>query len=173
MNKIELRNLLKNYFVDIMQKEREEKYLLENLWGIISLHKPPCIGLYAAIDQEVDLKSIFEKCQEAGITTAYPRISDDAMTFHRIDSLEMLDTKNLGILEPNQPAPLVVPDLLVVPGLAFTKNGKRLGRGKGHYDKYLSQHAMYAVSLAFSWALLEDIPTEPHDVFINKVISQK
>lgn len=172
MDKIELRNLFKNYPVDVAQKELEEKYLLETLWDIISLHKPLCIGLYAAIKNEIDLSSTFKRCQEFGIATAYPRIAGDVITFHGIDSLEMLDTKTLGILEPNQIAPLVVPDLLVVPGLAFTKNGKRLGRGKGHYDKYLSQHATYTVSLTFSWALLEDIPTEPHDVFINKVISR-
>jgi 5-formyltetrahydrofolate cyclo-ligase len=172
MNKNELRNLLKDHFVDIKQKKLEEKYLLEILWSIISLHKPPCIGLYAAINHEIDLRSIFKKCQELGIAIAYPRISDDVMTFHVIDSPEMLRIKTLGILEPDQTTPLVVPDLVVVPGLAFTKDGKRLGRGKGHYDRYLTQYNPHTVSLAFSWALLEDIPTEPHDVYINKVIWQ-
>lgn len=173
MDKIELRSLLKKYPIDIVQKKLEEKYLLEILEGVVSLRQPSCVGLYAAIENEVDLSSTFKKCQELGIVTAYPRIVADVITFHAIDSLKMLSTKSFGILEPDQIAPLVVPDLLVVPGLAFTKEGRRLGRGRGHYDKYLSQHAIYTVSLAFSWALLEDIPIEPHDVVINKVISQK
>lgn len=170
MNKIELRKALKSQLVNATQKVQQEKKLLEMLWEFISANKPACIGLYAAIENEIDLSSIFEKCQEDRIASAYPRITEDIITFHKIDSLSLLSSKILGILEPGQLAPLVIPDLLVVPGLAFTKNGKRLGRGKGHYDRYLSQHTSHAVSLAFSWQLVDDLPTEPHDERIDKVI---
>ncbi len=170
MNKIELRKTLRSHLVDATQKALEEKYLLEALWNAIQLIKPTCIGLYAAIDHEVDLRSIFAKCQKIGIATAYPRITGDVITFHRVDSLNMLSSKSYGICEPLQTASLVVPDLLVVSGLAFTKNGKRLGRGKGHYDRYLSQYHPRTISLAFSWVLLDNLPTEPHDVLIDQVI---
>lgn len=172
MNKVELRKSLKICPVDATQKVLEEKNLLEILGEFISSNKPVCIGLYAAIENEVDLSSIFAKCQALGIATAYPRIRGEVITFHVIDSQEMLNSEAFGICEPGPLAPLVVPDLLVVPGLAFTKNGKRLGRGKGHYDRYLSQHNPHTVSVAFSWALLDDLPTEPHDVLIDKVIWQ-
>ena len=147
--------------------------MLKTLWNTVLSSKPTCVGLYSAIEHEheVDLTSIFAKCQELKIATAYPRITGDVITFHKVDSLDMLSEKSFGIFEPSQTAPLVVPDLLVVPGLAFTKSGKRLGRGKGHYDRYLSQHPVRTVSLVLSWALLDDLPTEHHDVKIHRVIS--
>jgi len=171
MNKNELRYVLKNQFVDVLQLAIEEDFLLKTLWNTVLSSKPACVGLYAAINHEVDLSSVFKKCQELQIATAYPRITGDVITFHKVDSLDMLSKKTFGIYEPSQTAPLVVPDLLVVPGLAFTKDGKRLGRGKGHYDRYLSQHPSRTASLAFSWALLDDLPTEPHDVLIDIVIN--
>ncbi len=171
MNKTELRRKLKSDQVDEAQKLLEQAYLLTSLANIIETTKPTCVGLYSAIEQEINLSSIFKKCQKLQIATAYPRITDDVITFHKVDSLDMLDSKVFGICEPSQTAPLVMPDLLVVPGLAFTKSGKRLGRGKGHYDRYLSQYRSCTVSLAFSWALLDDLPTEPHDMLIDTVIN--
>ena len=171
MNKTELRGKLKNHQVDEAQKLLEQAYLLASLENIIKTTQPTCVGLYAAINNEIDLSSVFKKCQELQIAIAYPRITGDVITFHKIDSLDMLSEKSFGIFEPSQTAPLVVPDLLVVPGLAFTKDGKRLGRGKGHYDRYLSQHRSCTVSLVFSWALLDDLPTEPHDMLIDTVIN--
>lgn len=171
MNKTELRRKLKSYQVDEAQKLLEQAYLLTSLANIIETTKPTCVGLYSAIEQEIDLSSIFKKCQKLQICTAYPRITDDVITFHKVDSLNTLNLKSHGIYEPCLTSPLVVPDLLVVPGLAFTGSGKRLGRGKGHYDRYLSQHPVRTISLAFSWALLDDLPTEHHDVKIHRVIS--
>ncbi len=171
MNKIELRKFFKNYPVDIAQMAQEEEFLLRILWDMVLSTMPYNIGLYAAIDHEIDLSSIFKKCQELKIVTAYPRITGDVITFHKVDSLNMLTSKAFGICEPSPTAPLVVPDLLIVPGLAFTKDGKRLGRGKGHYDRYLSQHNPSTVSLACSWALLDDLPTELHDIPVDSVIS--
>jgi 5-formyltetrahydrofolate cyclo-ligase len=171
VNKTELRRKLKNHQIDEIQKLLEQAYLLTSLANIVETTKPTCLGLYSAIEHEVDLSFIFSKCQELQIATAYPRITGDVITFHNVDSLDMLDSKVFGIWEPSQTAPLVKPDLVVVPGIAFTKSGKRLGRGKGHYDRYLSLHSTHTISLVFSWALLDDLPTEHHDVLIDTVIN--
>jgi 5-formyltetrahydrofolate cyclo-ligase len=173
VDKIKLRRKLKSHQVDETQKFLEQAYLLATIANIIETTKPICVGLYSAIEHEVDLSSIFKQCQELKIATAYPRITGDVITFHKVDSLKMFNSKVFGICEPSQTAHLVAPDLLVVPGLAFTKSGKRLGRGKGHYDRYISQHPVRTISLAFSWTLLDELPTEPHDIKIDRVISYK
>lgn len=171
MNKTELRKLLKNHPVDDLQKRLEQEYLLKILWDLLKIHKPTCIGLYAVIEQEIDLTSIFEQCQIQGVLTAYPRIINDQIIFHEVSSKNGLTPGFYNIHEPPQSAPILHPDFLVVPGLAFTKDGKRLGRGKGHYDKYLEIHNAYTVSLAFSWQVLDSLPTEPHDIKIDHIIS--
>ena len=172
MNKNELRKFVNNQSIDKTRNRFEEKYLLKMLLDFIETKKPTCLGLYAAILNEVDLKSIFKIARTMNISIAYPRIEDEQIIFHTIDSLDLLvPTLPYGLYEPVAWAQLATPDVLVVPGIGFTKCGKRLGRGKGFYDCYLSKHNPCTISLALSWQLLDDIPTEPHDVLIQHVIS--
>ena len=66
-----------------------------------------------------------------------------------------------------------IPDLVLVPGLAFSPDGRRLGRGGGFYDRLLSGRANAACKLGicFSCQLLDAIPTEEHDAILDAVIS--
>ncbi len=65
-------------------------------------------------------------------------------------------------------------DLIMVPGVAFTREGARMGHGKGYYDKLLEHARPDAplVALAFECQLFPDIPTQPHDVFMDKIITE-
>ena len=66
---------------------------------------------------------------------------------------------------------------MIVPGLAFTLSGERLGRGKGYYDTFLSRHVEQVgrrpttMALAFSEQVVADVPTSEHDYLIDAVIS--
>ncbi len=65
-------------------------------------------------------------------------------------------------------------DLIMVPGVAFDRNGGRTGHGKGYYDKLL-QHARKdapLVALAFECQLFDEIPMEPHDIFMDAVVTE-
>jgi len=68
-------------------------------------------------------------------------------------------------------------DLMLVPGLAFTRSGQRLGRGKGYYDRYLYRYrqlpdvnALTTIALAFRQQIVGDIPTSEHDVVVDMVL---
>jgi 5-formyltetrahydrofolate cyclo-ligase len=66
-------------------------------------------------------------------------------------------------------------DMMLVPGMAFTVHGERLGRGKGYYDTYLSKAESKAISpltvaLAFQEQILTELPVTEHDKLIDKVI---
>jgi 5-formyltetrahydrofolate cyclo-ligase len=65
-------------------------------------------------------------------------------------------------------------DLVMVPGVAFTREGARMGHGKGYYDKLLEHARPDAplVALAFECQLFPEIPTQEHDVFMDKVITE-
>jgi 5-formyltetrahydrofolate cyclo-ligase len=66
-------------------------------------------------------------------------------------------------------------DLIMVPGVAFDRRGGRTGHGKGYYDKLL-QHARSdapLVALAFECQMFPEIPTQEHDVFMDKVITER
>lgn len=68
---------------------------------------------------------------------------------------------------------LTADDLIVVPGVAFTPDGRRLGRGRGYYDRLLSRPAFakaYTLGYAFSFQIVESLPVEPHDIRLNEVL---
>lgn len=70
-------------------------------------------------------------------------------------------------------------DLVILPGVAFTKNGKRLGHGMGYYDRYLElvgrqQKKMpFLVAIAFNEQIQEDIPTDENDFIMDIVLTEK
>src|SRR5437879_13915118 len=79
----------------------------------------------------------------------------------------------LGHLSPKQVTPQEL-DLVMVPGVAFDRRGGRMGHGKGYYDKLL-QHARPETplaALAFECQLFPEIPVAPHDIFMDKVITE-
>lgn len=61
-------------------------------------------------------------------------------------------------------------DMILVPGIAFTGSGERIGRGKGYYDKILKQTKAYKLGICFDFQLLEELPMEEHDVKMDRVV---
>ena len=66
-------------------------------------------------------------------------------------------------------------DLIVVPGLAFSRDGHRLGRGAGFFDRLLAGPAAeaYKLGVRFDFQLLESIPIEPHDIVMDTVVTEE
>ncbi|MFN3510544.1 MAG: 5-formyltetrahydrofolate cyclo-ligase, partial [Tsuneonella troitsensis] len=75
-------------------------------------------------------------------------------------------------LQPNEDAAEIVPQVLIVPLLAFTPDGRRLGQGGGHYDRWLAAHPG-TVTIGLAWDIQEvaDLPHEPHDVALSAVVT--
>ena len=67
-----------------------------------------------------------------------------------------------------------VPDLLIISGLAFDKNGCRLGRGAGFYDRFIAgARASQVVAVAFAAQIVEHVPTEAHDQTVCRIVTEK
>ena len=101
-----------------------------------------------------------------------PRIEGEEMNFYDIS--EGLEKGSFDIMEPTSNTPIEPSeiDVMIVPGVAFTRQGARLGRGKGFYDKYLSHSGFraYTIGVCFPCQIVESLPTEPHDKTLDKVI---
>src|SRR5581483_991248 len=95
------------------------------------------IGGYHAHNHEADPKLLLARLVEMGWHVAFPRVTekDGAPEFHRLPDGEVLRPGAFGIPEPLAHWPVVAPDILLVPLLAFDANGTRLGQGGGHYDR--------------------------------------
>jgi 5-formyltetrahydrofolate cyclo-ligase len=101
-------------------------------------------------------------------------MQESAMTFHRCQLGELvLGHQNLNILEAPEKAQMVMPDMLVIPGLAFSWKGERLGRGKGYYDCYLERYQGIKVALSFSVTTWDELPVESHDQRVDWLITEQ
>ena len=65
-------------------------------------------------------------------------------------------------------------DLVIVPGVAFDRDGNRLGRGKGYYDRLLPRiPSAYKVGICFPFQIIEEVPAEPFDIRMDEIITQQ
>jgi 5-formyltetrahydrofolate cyclo-ligase len=124
----------------------------------------PIIAGFAALPGEPILRDLPGR-------SAWPAVEGDDLVF-RACGREDLVPGRWGIFEPPASAPLVVPDLILVPGLAFAPNGDRLGRGKGFYDRYLSGSKALTLGITDQAGLRDQIPKASHDVAVFVVLTE-
>ncbi len=62
--------------------------------------------------------------------------------------------------------------MIIVPAVAYDRNGNRVGRGRGYYDRLLSSSAAVKVGVGYDFQLVDEIDAEPHDVPVDIVITQ-
>ena len=134
------------------------------------------LAVYLASPDEINIDPYIEYMLHAGVEVVAPRWNGET---YELAKLKGLDEKNLrrgpmGIREPID-ADIVKPKKVgawIIPGLAFTKKGKRLGYGGGWYDRFLASAPKDAVKIgvAYSFQIVDYLPTEPHDIQLTDVV---
>ena len=139
---------------------------------------------YVDVRSEVRTRHYLSTALTHGKKIVVPWCNDQGeLELFHLESVDELTIGMYRILEPrpelrSPPAKQITPqelDLVMVPGVAFDRTGARMGHGKGYYDKLL-QHARHdapLVALAFECQLFPEIPTAPHDIFMDKIITEK
>ena len=143
------------------------RHVMESEW----FRQADTIMAYAAIPPEAKLQPVLEGILAAGKTLVLPRCEQDGvMTARRIADLRQLISGAYGIPEPKPDAPMVPTaeiDLILVPGLAFDRTGRRLGRGKGYYDRFLAN--FHGKTMGICGQLVPEIPVERHDITMDAI----
>ena len=103
------------------------------------------VMVYDAVNGEVNLHRFAEHCRSLGLTVVVPEEEPDPATI----------------------------DLVVVPGVAFTAAGHRLGQGGGWYDRFLTglRPGVARIGVCFAECLVDELPTEAHDVVMDLVLT--
>lgn len=134
------------------------------------------VALYAAQPFEVPLSSFITSLQARGAVPLFPRVVKGTreLAFHEGATWT---TGPIGLREPTSDAPrcaLERIDVFVVPGVAFTRDGRRLGRGGGYYDATLARRSSGArvIGVTFELNVVDDLPTEPHDVRVDSLATE-
>lgn len=149
----------------------------EKLIQLIAQRGYACIASYSSIGAEVDLRMLHEHLLATGLTLALPKVQGaDRMGFHQVSNLASLQSGFAGIAEPPSAARLLqMPDLIIVPGLAFDRNRYRLGQGGGYYDRYLADLPQLPPLAGVSYrSCLHDteLPRAPHDVRMDVIVTE-
>lgn len=137
----------------------------------------PMVGVYSAQKNEAPTFYLIEALSQKGYALCLPKIVQQGeMDFYRYHPGDALTANAYGILEPSDNA-LCVPQVLVIPGLAFTPQGHRLGYGKGYYDRYLEKQGVldvlpFKIGYGFDCQIIQEIPILPHDQIMDCVITQ-
>jgi 5-formyltetrahydrofolate cyclo-ligase len=149
----------------------------EHLLGIKELDGVTTVGLYTPVDQELSTQDAAWRLRQQGICLAYPRVihGQRTLAFCRVDDPADLVPGTYGIPEPPataEPVYLASIGLFVVPGLAFDRQGRRLGSGKGCYDATLTHCPGIRVGLAFHQQIVDEVPSTDHDLFMDLLVTE-
>jgi 5-formyltetrahydrofolate cyclo-ligase len=163
----------------IAQDERALRSLAiaERIEQVPAVREARILALYAPLGTEVDSGEIARRAAERGARVAYPRTvaGDRQLRFARAEAAALVRGP-LGALEPLPGAPDVALeeiDCVVMPGVAFSEDGLRLGRGGGYYDATLKRMPRaFRVAVAFDAQLVPSLPREPHDVPLDAVVTE-
>jgi len=140
--------------------------------------KSGTVGLYAPVHNEVETSAVFAAMLTSSRAALYPVVKGEKLEFRRVLSPDMLHKGAYGILEPDDSCEIIDPDradLIVVPGVTFDEKGKRIGYGKGYYDRTLHhlEGSGKLVGFCYDCQLVDVIPGEPHDVTMDLLITEK
>ncbi|MEP3780944.1 MAG: 5-formyltetrahydrofolate cyclo-ligase [Parasphingorhabdus sp.] len=132
------------------------------------------IALYSTMGSEAPTGKLTEYCIEMGKMVAFPLVTGDSpMEFRHVDNVDLLENGFKDIPEPSTDCPLVTPDLIIAPVLAFDRSMGRLGQGAGHYDRTFEKYPQATrVGLAWSVQETDNVPLQPHDVTLEMIVTE-
>jgi len=147
------------------ERFRLEQRLARNLTSLCA--NAAVVGGYAPLGSEISPLAAMEEARAVGRIVAFPAFDNPAKPF-KFRAGDPLTPGPFGIMQPKRSAPVVEPDLILVPLIAIDGNGTRLGRGKGHYDRALGRlRKSRALLIGVGWSLqhvADTIPTDEWDV---------
>ena len=143
-----------------------EKLTTENITIINSFIDDKIVCTYMHTDSEIDINNDISGYKQ--LITRYLLSSEIQLCLYK----EPFIKNALNILEPENPIKIKEVDVFLVPGVAFTPSGKRLGRGGGYYDKLLSKYPnRLKIGITFNERIMQDLPTESHDISMDYVFT--
>jgi 5-formyltetrahydrofolate cyclo-ligase len=165
-----------------LDKDAISEKIVERFMQLDEYAAAKTVMFYVDVRDEVRTRQALPAAIASGKRIVVPYCVDGELELFWLENMDELELGMYRILEPTasmrtverkklQPTDL---DLVMVPGVAFDRNGGRTGHGKGYYDKLL-QHARLdapLIALSFECQLFDKIPAESHDIFMDKVVTE-
>ena len=157
------------------RKRELDEALCRRLLSLPEFSAPCTVYAYASLSWEPDTWEILKALLSRGFRLALPRVEGREMRFYFVPDLKELSQSFMKIWEPKADAvPADDPEALVlVPGMAFSREGARLGKGGGFYDRFLAAEPDHkTIALAYGFQLMEQIPTGVYDRPVDQIVTE-
>lgn len=172
--KDELRETVRDRLAGLDDDRRaaETRRIFERLRRLPAYREADTVLVYVSVDDEVPTRDLIAGLLEEGREVCVPRVVGPSLDAVPIESLDDLSPGTYGVPEPEGGRPFDprLIELAIVPGLAFDHDANRLGRGGGHFDKFLGDFHPPAVALAFECQIVDAVPVEDHDEPVDLVV---
>ena len=163
-------------------KDELSRRICQRFFDLPAYESARTVLFYVDVRSEVRTRPALPTALESGKRIVVPYCVDDILQLFLLESMDELSIGMYKILEP-RPELRTLPekqveveeiDLVMVPGVAFDRRGARMGHGKGYYDKLLEHARPDAplAALAFECQLFQEIPMQPHDIFMDLVLTE-
>lgn len=182
-NKSDLRKRILSIRNSMDKKESSEKsaVIMEKLTAMDIYKKAQVVFVYMDFNHEVETMNLIKKMllDKKKVVIPYTDTVNTVIIPSELKDMEGLVKSKFGYYEPAHDKILPVKpeefDLVVVPGVVFDKNLNRIGFGKGYYDRILCslKKGAMAVAVAYDFQVLDEVPSEQHDVKMDMIITEK
>ena len=171
-----LRAAIRQRFKTSTQEERERwsKEICNNLSNHEALTKARILMAFYPMADEVDILPLLASLHSKGVQIVVPEVvNDKEMVLRNYSPDATMLSGALGTQVPETEIfnELDKIDAVLVPGMAFDRDGRRLGRGKGFYDRFLAMLPTSAkkIAVCYPFQIVEQVPTEEHDILMDYV----
>ena len=145
----------------------------DNLRKIDFYRKATSIGAYYSIGSEVQTHDLLQEFFNQGKVFALPRVEKNDLVFKKISGLSDLELGSFGVMEPKEKCDNMKNlDVIIVPAIALTREGYRLGYGFGFYDRYLHGKKSKKIGLTYAKQVLRTFPHDDHDIKMDCVVTE-
>jgi len=147
------------------------------LWDLAELDRATTVLAFASIRNEVRTQASIEAAWSAGKRVALPRVLDDELCLHLIDSETLIVDGAFSVPEPSEDAVRLEPDEIdfaLVPALAVDPRGYRIGYGGGYYDRLIPRLENACIcAVAYDFQLISEVPELGFDVAVDLVVTDE
>lgn len=182
MEKKEIRTIIRQRKKQLSQEERASLSLeiARRTYELLNDEKATKVALFLSMPDEVDTTPLIKLLSEQGKhTLLVPRVEDEhTIRFYKLRNTTDYQVSGYGILEPTDDvSEALVPEVMIVPGVAFDTCGGRVGRGKGYYDRYFELHSdviRKKIAIAYQLQVMgEPLPMEPFDEHMDALVTEE
>ena len=168
--------LIKRAKLNTAFKKEYDLWICNELEKIIETENYKTIHAYLPMGKEINITPLLEKLLAKNITIVAPKTLPKRKLENRIlTSLDKIEKGVFGTTHPSNPVEYTDTfDLIIVPGLAYDTQNYRLGYGGGYYDNFIVNHPNSCkLGIFYPEQKVEEVPVEPHDIRLNKILIKK